>query len=182
MRKDVMKNTGTGIFFIVFSLIYMLGAGRIRSFSPFGSRGLDSQSIPQMLGVLMCALAVSQVALTIQKNKREKTAAASAAKEDGTGGVSAEEAPKEKRAEKNNAAAVWGSIGLLVAYVVVYQRLGFILSTLAYLLSATTLLTPAGKRGKMMFFIVPFSAAVTIFIYYVFTKYLALFLPRGILG
>lgn len=173
MNKDIMKNTGVGIFFIVLALVYMLGTSRITSFSPFGNRGLDSQSIPQMLGALMCALALFQVVLTVQKNKREMAAAA---REDVKAGA------QEGNWKKKVSPVTLGSIGLLIAYVLVYQRLGFVLSTCAYLFAAITLLTPREKRGKMIKFIVPFSIVVSLSVYFIFTKYLTLFLPRGILG
>lgn len=179
MNKGIMKNTGVGIFFIMFALIYLLGTSRITSFSPFGNRGLDSQSIPQMLGALMCALALLQVVLTMQKNKREMSAAAEkndAAREDAK-----ERVPKGNGTKKLSPVTL-GSVGLLIAYVLVYQRLGFVLSTCAYLLAAITLLTPPEKRGKMIKFIIPFSIVVSCSVYFIFTKYLTLFLPSGILG
>lgn len=177
MNKNIMKNTGVGIFFIVFALIYLLGTSKITSFSPFGNRGLDSQSIPQMLGALMCALALFQIVLTVQKNKIETRAAA------GKGETLHENTKERAPGGKAKLSPVTlGSVGLLVAYVLVYQKLGFVLSTCAYLLAAITLLTPLEKRGKMMKFIIPFSIVVAFGVYFVFTKYLTLFLPRGILG
>lgn len=179
MNKDIMKDTGVGLFFIMLSLLYLLGTSRITSFSPFGNRGLDSQSVPQMLGALMCVLALFQVILTVQKNKRDISSVArknDAARENTKGGVQ-----KGKGAKKPSLVTL-GSVGLLIAYVLVYQKLGFVLSTCAYLLAAITLLTPPEKRGKMIKFIIPFSIAVSFSVYFIFTKYLTLFLPRGILG
>lgn len=177
MNKGIMKNTGVAIFFIVFALVYMLGTSRITSFSPFGNRGLDSQSIPQMLGVLMCVLAVLQVAVTVQKNKRDMLRSAAGKRGTETG----EAAPPVKGISKMNPIVV-GSIALLLIYVAIYNKLGFMLSTAFYLITATMLLTPGEKRGRMMVFVIPFSLVMTVAIYYAFTKYLTLFLPRGILG
>lgn len=177
MNKGIMKNTGVAIFFIVFALVYMLGTSRITSFSPFGNRGLDSQSIPQMLGVLMCVLAVLQVAVTIQKNKKDMLRAV-AGKHDAE---VMEVVPPAKGFSKINPVVV-GSIALLLVYVAIYNKLGFMLSTAFYLITATMLLTPGEKRARMILFIIPFSLLMTVAIYFAFTKYLTLFLPRGILG
>lgn len=183
MNKGLMKNTGVGIFFILFALVYLLGTSHIKSFSPFGNRGLDSQSIPQMLGVLMIALSGLHVAITARQNRRELAAEADAAEKtpNGAPAEAAKQPDLEEDAGKFNP-VVWGSIILLIAYAMAYQRLGFLVSTAGYLLLATTLLTPKEDRKRMLLFIVPFSFAVTAAIYIIFTKYLTLFLPRGIWG
>jgi len=178
MNKGIMKNTGVGIFFILLALAYLSGTSKIVSFTPFGCRGMDSRSIPQMLGVLMLALAVLQVALTAQKNKRE--AAAGALKPEERRDICCGAA---RRGEKwKTGLMVSYTIALLIAYALMYQKLGFVLSTLLYLLSSTIILTPAEKRKKMTAFIVPFTVVFTALIYILFTKYLTLMLPAGILG
>lgn len=178
MNKGIMKNTKVGIFFIVLSLIYMLGTSKIVSFTPFGNRGLDSKSIPQMLGILMLVLASLQIAVTVQQNKREIAAPSKK--------TFVEEEEVEKRAAQSIInrinPTVAGCIALLLLYVAVYARLGFILSTLGYLIFSIALLTPAEKRKKMMLFIVPFAILFTVAIYALFTRYLTLFLPSGVLG
>jgi len=171
MNKGLLKNTGVGIFFILLALVYMLGTSRIKSFSPFGNRGLDSQSIPQMLGVLMITFSALHVAVTVRQNKRDIAA-----------GRHDKEPEAKAVAPKKINPVVWGSIALLIAYAFVYQRLGFLIGTAAYLILATTLLTPPEKRRRMLLFIIPFSIIVTFAVYTIFTKYLTLFLPRGILG
>lgn len=178
MNKGIMKNTKVGIFFIALSLIYMLGTSQIVSFTPFGNRGLDSKSIPQMLGILMLVLASMQIAVTVQQNKREIA--------DPCKNSFAEEEKEEKRAAqgiiKRINPTVTGCIALLLLYVVVYSRLGFILSTVGYLVFSIALLTPADKRKKMLLFIVPFAILFTLAVYMLFTRYLTLFLPSGVLG
>lgn len=168
MNKGIMKNTGIGIFFILFAHVYLFGTSQIKSFSPFGSRGLDSQSVPQMLGVLMIMLSALHIAVTVHNNRRSMA-------DNGEG------ESRPKRAKKLNP-VVLGSIALLIAYILLYQNLGFLLSTFAYLVSVTTLLTPPPKRRRMALFIVPFSAVTACAIYFIFTKYLTLMLPQGILG
>lgn len=180
MNKGAMKNMGVGIFFLVFALVYMFGASKIVSFTPFGNRGLDSQSIPQMLGVLMCALAILQLALTALQNK--KTLAKKVILQSERQGGTYEKAPPPKKDARDAKIAAIGSIGLLVAYVAVYMRLGFILSTILYLIASVTLLAPPGQRRKMILFVIPFSVIFTFTVYVAFTKYLTLMLPRGMLG
>lgn len=177
MNKGIMKNTKVGLFFIVFSLVYLLGTSRIVSFTPFGNRGLDSKSIPQMLGVLMFVLAAIQIAVTVQQNRRALAA---------SGGSPFAEKKEEKKAAQSIAKminpTVAGCIALLILYVLIYARVGFILSTISYLALSIALLTPAEKRKRMMLFIAPFAILFTLAVYVLFTRYLTLFLPSGLLG
>lgn len=178
MGKGAMKNSRVGIFFLIFALVYLFGTCRITSFSPFGNRGLDSQSIPRMLGVLMFALAVLQIIITVQHSKLEFKKIASSQQERSCGicwDVSAQ--GKDANSVK---IAIFGTIGMLIAYVTFYNWLGFILSTVLYLIFSITLLTPSCKRRKMVLFIILFSVVFTLAIHSIFTKYLMLLLPQGI--
>ena len=74
------------------------------------------------------------------------------------------------------------SLVFLAVYIALYQPLGFILSSIFFLMAESFLLTNKGEVKKWALFIVLFSIGVSIVIYFIFTKYLTLVLPSGILG
>ena len=145
----------------------------IQTFSPFGNAGLDSRSIPQMIGILGCVLSVLQIVLSWHGIKHGPTEHAHKPEDasHGEGGNS----------NKPNF-TLFLSLFLLGAYIAALQDLGFILSSLLYLILFIMLLTPKEKRLKAIPFTLAFSAAISLSLYYVFTRYLTLLLPKGILG
>jgi hypothetical protein len=70
----------------------------------------------------------------------------------------------------------------ICAYIFFFTRLGFILSSVLFLLAEISLLIPAEKRKRWAVFIVCFSAGLPVLLYLLFTKPLSMFLPRGLLG
>lgn len=190
MDKDNKRNMGIGVFFLGASVLYLVGANSISTFSPFGNRGLDSQSIPQMIGIFGCALSILQIVLTRMKMKRQALGkSGSSAQVDfvshcGMNGDNRLSETNEtgEKTERERSFLLFASLGALVVYIFLFQKLGFILSTVLYLLSSATLLTPAKKRSKLSVFIAFFSISFPVLVYIVFTKYLTLFLPKGILG
>jgi hypothetical protein len=74
------------------------------------------------------------------------------------------------------------SLFIICAYIFFFQRLGFILSSVLFLLAETFLLTSRDKRKKWAPLIICLSTGLPVLIYFLFTKSLSLFLPRGLLG
>ena len=189
MSSDSKKEIGVGVFFLVFAIAYMVGASKISTFTPFGNRGLDSRSVPELLGILTIILSVTymvQVWLKERKLKRMR-------EESGDDSVQV--------ADQKDAAAVLESKGTIVSrinkvmpiklvfsliflavYTALYQPLGFVFSSIFFLIAESFLLVNKDERKKWALFIVLFSIGVSIFIYFIFTQYLTLVLPSGILG
>jgi putative tricarboxylic transport membrane protein len=71
---------------------------------------------------------------------------------------------------------VAGILGLLLAYALILEALGFVLSTILFLLGALLL---AGTRRPLYLIAVPVGASVVLF--YVFYELLEVSLPRGVL-
>lgn len=178
MDRDTRRNMGIGLFFLAFSILYLFGASGISTFSPFGNRGLDSRSIPQTIGILACVLSVLHMVLTRLKMKR-RIAGDSSLQSDG-GQACMDGAPAN--GGRKRGFLLFLSLLFLVLYSVLLQRLGFILSTILYLLATIILLTPREKVRRSLPLVAGFSVVVPVLIYIVFTKYLTLFLPKGILG
>lgn len=189
MDRDLKKEIGVGIFFLVFAIAYMIGASKISTFTPFGNRGLDSRSVPELLATLTIILSVAhiiQVSLRSRKLKRlQKEIGSDRDEPRETEADCSEPAPERTlvgRLEKVISVRLLLSLIYLAAYTALYQPLGFILSSSGFLVAESFLLTNRGERKKWAVFIVLFSVGASVLIYFVFTKYLTLILPSGILG
>ncbi|MFA6846392.1 MAG: tripartite tricarboxylate transporter TctB family protein [Sphaerochaetaceae bacterium] len=176
--KKINKEMGTGIFFICFSLFYFVFATKITSLQLFGHKGLDSRSIPMVLGCLMAVLGLFQLRSGFLKLKCDKQ----------------KNIPSQEK-EKPETLCFFGhqfnrqkttlvlAIVIVALYILLLSPLGFILSSMLFLALLTLLLLPTEKRNKKMYiFTFIYSIVIPILIYIVFVKYLAMILPRGILG
>ncbi len=170
MKTDVKKDIAVSLFFMLVAIAYLMGTRSISVFSPFGNQGLDSKSIPIMIGGLMIVFSLMFLAVTLLNYRKEKASAAPS--------VQAQPVASGVRIPFK----LLASLVLLCLYIVCYQPVGFVISSAAYLILESFLLTPADKRKKWAIFIVLFSIGFTGGIYILFSKYLSLFLPIGILG
>ncbi len=184
MNREIRKEIGVGVFFLILAVVYIFGASKISTFTPFGNRGLDSRSVPQLLGVLTIILSVTHIIQSYLKGRRQK-------KIQSENKISTEETPsyvQERPSTIINRIDNVISIKLIISliylamFIALYQPVGFILSSSFYLIAQSFLLTNKSERKKWALFIVLFSISVSILIYFIFTKFLTLILPSGILG
>ncbi|MDR1935209.1 MAG: tripartite tricarboxylate transporter TctB family protein [Candidatus Accumulibacter sp.] len=163
------QEIGVGIFFFILAALYLAGSLSISSFDPFGNSTLTSKAIPQLIGGLMAVLSIIHIAGNALKLKRTQTS-----NETGKAGGTRFEIGR-------SGWLMLLSVLFICAYIFLFTRLGFILSTILFLLAEMFLLIPAEKRKRWAIFIVCFSTGLSILLYLLFTK-LSMFLPRGLLG
>ena len=189
MSSEIKKEIGVGIFFLVLAIAYMAGAQTISTFTPFGNRGLDSRSVPELLGTLTIILSITHIVQVFLKGQKLKKIAKDTENkneevcdfEDDICVVP----PKGAVLSRINSVLslkLLTSLILLAIYTALYQPLGFILASIFFLMTESFLLANKGERKKWALFIVLFSIGVSVVIYFIFTKYLTLVLPSGILG
>ena len=65
-------------------------------------------------------------------------------------------------------------------YVVVLSSVGFMISSVVYLIVQMTVLAPKEKRNYLLFAVI--SVAVSVVVYYLFRNGLNVLLPAGLLG
>jgi putative tricarboxylic transport membrane protein len=163
------RELGIGIFFLALSCLYLAGSFSISTFNPFGNRGLTSRSIPQLIGGIMAILSFFQIIGSALRTKNHT-----------------EKAPVEEVKERfkfnKYTRRLLISLLSICAYIFFYRHLGFILSSVLFLLAEMFLLTPGENRKRWAAFIICFSIILPIGIYFLFTKLLSLFLPRGLIG
>lgn len=167
MNLKIKKDFVVSLFFAVLAVVYLYHAQDISVFSPFGQQGPDSKTIPNIIGGLMLFLSVILFITTLINRRKNHSAEATV--------ITAE------RTKKFPIKLIL-SLVLLSLYIACYQDVGFIVSSIAYLILQSLVLIPTEKRQKWLLFIIVLSVVFTIVIYYVFSKYLTLFLPVGILG
>jgi len=167
------QEIGTGLFFLLLSVFYIGHSFTIKSFDPFGNSFLTSQAIPQVIGGLVVVVSVIHIIISVKKLQREKAL------------------PIQDTVTQAGSVSIqfgksfWMTlvtILLIGAYIFCFTRLGFILSSVLYLLPQIFVLTPAEKRKQFAAFIVGVSILTPVGLYFLFTKVLSMFLPRGLLG
>jgi len=190
MNSDSKKELGVGIFFLVLSVAYMIGTTTISTFTPFGNRGLDSRSIPLLIGILTVIMSSIQIISILVKEHKMKIVSSEQVTDEteevcDPDEIACVEPPKGtiiQRIDNVVPVKLVLSMLFLMIYIAAYQRVGFILSSIFFLMAESFLLVRDEERKKWRIFIILFSIGASVIIYFVFTKYLSLFLPRGILG
>lgn len=87
---------------------------------------------------------------------------------------------KKKDAAQNDWLGGLGTIGLMMAYMLALQPVGFILSSIAYLFAQIMLMSNRENRKPVLFAVI--SISLPIAVYGLFNYVIKMPLPRGILG
>lgn len=162
-----MKDLLTGLVVGAFSAGYLVMCADIKIFGG-ATAGVTAQTVPRLWGACLLALSVLLLLRGIRDVIKRRGQEAGAC-----GRVT--ERIKERR-------EVVYTFALLILYAVLMKPLGFILSSMLYVYLQVWALTPVEKRTRRMHCIggmlsVFFSASL----YFLFTKYLMVMLPPGIL-
>ena len=168
---DFKKEIGIGVFFLVLAVLYFIGSLSISTFDPFssGREGLilSSRSVPQMLSLLVAVLSISHIVSNVLKMKKA---------------IDVQTVKKSAFIFDRPRRLMVINILLIFAYIFCFTRLGFIVSTFAFLFVEVFLLIPAVKRKSWALFTVCFSIGVPVLLYLLFTKLLTMYLPSGLIG
>ena len=150
---DKKKELVTSVIFLAFSIVMIIFA---RQLQPMMQNDVGSGFFPTVIGVAMCAISVFRLILAL----REKETEAKKSGDDLKGGLE--------------------TLVLIGAYCIVFNSLGFIISTIVYLFLQILILTPAEKRSFpvtiAISLIAPF-AIYALFVYAINTP-----LPKGLFG
>lgn len=153
------KEIASGMFFFLIAVGLYAGSFAIVVTK---ADAMGPQFFPRTVAVIMGILAVLQIAAGLKKNGE-------AADEGEKGGL--------------NTRSVL-TIGILVLYTLLVQRVGFIIMTALYLMAQILLLlsTENLKSTKSILMAASVSVAAPVFIYELFYRAFSIFLPAGILG
>lgn len=158
-RNDLI----TGSIMALFSLGYLFEASQVKVFAGMGKAIVNSGTIPKVWGICLLVLSILLIIRGLRSGKK-------AAKTDQPS--SWMEKLKENR-------EVLATFGLLTIYIGIMDAMGFIISSMLYILGQILILTPKEKRNFKMAGIL--AVIFSIGIYYVFVEWLMVLLPAGIL-
>ncbi|MDR0324321.1 MAG: tripartite tricarboxylate transporter TctB family protein [Treponema sp.] len=172
---------GVGIFFLLLSVFYIAQSLSIQSFDPFGNSFITSQAMPQVIGGLVFVISIAHIIIAFVKLQKEKAKQTESSAEDQSSSQVGKAAGMKLRLTKP-VLLMLITILLTCAYIYCFTRLGFILSSVFFLMIQIFVLIPAEKRKKWAAFIVCFSITIPVGLYLLFTRVLSMFLPRGLFG
>ena len=155
------KDLILGIVMLLFSGFYLIYAQQIKTRPKLTPSYASARIMPTLLGILLAALSVICI---IQGVRQLKT-------------VSNEE--KAKKMDRGDLMAVVFTFAVIIGYVIILPMLGFILSTVIYLILQMIILSPAGKRNYLLFAIV--AVVFTGIVFVAFRVGLQQLLPRGVI-
>ena len=166
-----MKDLVTGVIAAVFSAFYLMQTSGIKVFGG-ATAGVTAQTVPRFWGGALLALSLVLILRSILTMRRSKA-----------------EAEAEETAEKKGLLAalrerreVVFTFVLLILYAALMKPVGFIIMSILYVYLQVWVLTPPEKRTKRMHTIAGVLAVFfSVSLYFVFTKYLMVMLPPGIL-
>lgn len=182
--KREKKELWIGIVFLALSIAYFAGSFAIPSYSGYGQQTIDSKFMPRLLGIMLAILSILQIVVSYARLKRSLNRSKSSEAYSGAATTSNMDDVKKSFDED---AYIKGSsirsvvvIGVfLLFYVVTFKSLGFILSSMIFLLCTILYLTPKEKRN--WFLILGLSIGIPIMVYFLFVSGFKLKLPPGIL-
>ena len=143
-----------------------------------------SKFMPQVLGICMMLLSIIQIAGALRRKATQVSPGPLAGQAENAVTAANPEDAKEHFDEEGyikgaNMRSVFIIAAMLAFYVAAFKALGFILSSVLFLLGSITFLTPKEKRN--WFWISGLSAGIPIAVYFLFVSGFKLNLPPGIL-
>lgn len=161
-KKDML----TGGVLAVVAIAYIMGSFSIKVFEGAGKTIINAGTIPRMWGV--CLLILSMI-LIFRK------------------GDPAVMEEKDMAGEAKHTVNEWfyqnyavvGTFVMMVVYILILDTVGYLLDTFVYLILQILLLSPKGE--KKMFLTIVISAFVAAGTCYIFTQWLGVPLPAGVL-
>lgn len=153
-KKDVFKNKELllGLIMLVISVVYFIMTSRLPDKA---DQMLDSKTMPLLVAGFIFILGIMQ---TIK-------------------GLSDGDVGSLEKTDKTN---LIKTVVLLVLYIVLFSKLGFIISSALFIFFQTILLTPpTEKKNYILFGVIAVFASVAA--YLIFKEAFDIFLPQGIL-
>lgn len=182
-RKDIYSS----VFFIVLAVAYYFQTYNIRSYKSFDVTVLTSASIPRVLAVILLVLSIIQIVSCLKvKERKDNTIGTSeegTLKKEETAELDIEKelkiAQKNEENEKYDIKDIIFTVVFLIAYLLVMDSLGFVISTFLYMVAQITLMTKKAERKKKILFCIVLSAISSFLIFYLFNDVLGMILPIG---
>lgn len=162
MKSDLI----TGIVGAALSAGYLWQATKVKVFGAEMTAGVNAQTVPKLWGACLLILSVILIVRALLALRKEQQTA------DARALLAQVKAHRE----------VVYTFVLLILYAALMKPVGFILTSIVYTFLQIWVLTPLEKRTKKVKTVAAaLSVAFSVGLYFVFTKYLMVMLPAGIL-
>lgn len=162
MRSDLI----TGLIGVLFSGFYLYETTTVKVFGGSATAGVNAQTVPKLWGGCLLALSVILIVRGLLKMRKE------------TGKTSLRDMVQSIR----NRREVAYTFILLILYAALMKPVGFIITSIVYVYLQIWVLTPITKRnGKVRKIAAGLAVFFSISLYFLFTRYLMVMLPPGIL-
>lgn len=162
MKGDLI----TGLVGAAFSGFYLYETTTVKIFGGSATAGVNAQTVPKLWGGCLMALSIILIVRALLKMKSEK------------GGKSLRDWLQSVR---NRREVVYTFI-LLILYAALMKPVGFIITSIVYVYLQIWVLTPLEKRnGKVRKIAAGLAVFFSVSLYFLFTNYLMVMLPPGIL-
>ena len=165
MKKYKDLYTGLVVFFL--SLFYLVNVSTIRVFTGAGATAINARTVPAVEGGLLMFLSLAMIVRFWVRMRRGEIT-----KGDGKAAAAAK-APFRVRM------AVPLTLLLLLLYVLAIGKLGFVITSMAYLFLQVLILSPEGKLNFIAAAIIAVVCPVVIYLLFVYL--LNVPLPSGIM-
>jgi putative tricarboxylic transport membrane protein len=170
--KEHVRDLATGILFLVFSIVYFIFTWNIRAFSGDGATPITAKTMPQIWAVLAMLCAVCLIVRSLSRMKKAKAE-----------GETREKPMSVGEWLKHNYAVV-GTFVMLAVYAAALKPVGYVVSTMVYLLIQIPLLTQKEKLKQPRTYVITLILTVvfTILTDYMFVRLFSVRLPKGLIG
>lgn len=148
----------TGIFIALFAIVYLVGSLFIKQSKAVS---IGAEFIPQIYGLILLFLAGCLIYQGIKEAKQF-------------------DPNKAEEGQSKDMKNVLLTFTLIIAYVAAMQLLGFILSSILFLILMSMLLTPADIKPNYIVLLI-YSVVLSVSTYYVFHNLMFIPLPIGII-
>ena len=180
--KKLLQNKEmlVGIIFLIIGVVYFALAFTIPIYDAYGgSSVVDSSFVPKVVGILLIVLSILQLIFSSKAAKNAPSAQTTQASEE-DGEFKVEDWDDDAANRNADTKALVAIFVILIIYMALLSTLGFMISSVLFLIATMLLLTPAEKRNIPLILIL--SVVVSVGVYYLFVYGLDMVLPRGILG
>ena len=151
-KKDILVS----VIFIALGVFMYIQS---MNFKPLMKNDVGSGFFPKIVAAVIMAVATVNLLLTLKIKEKESD---------------------KKANKKSDLFGGWISVALIGLYVLVYNSVGFLISTAVYLFLQILVLCPKEKRNIPLFGTI--SVLTSVFIYTMFVYVINMPLPKGIFG
>lgn len=150
-KKDILVAV---LFIALGAFIFMQSMG----IEPLMNNDVGSGFFPKVVAIVIIAIATAKLIITLKDKDQDVV----------------------EKATEGDMFGGWVTVILIGLYVLVYQSIGFLISTAVYLFLQILVLCPKEKRNIPIFGLI--SVITPVFIYTMFVYFINMPLPKGIFG